>query len=259
MFSRATIFVFHLYLSSITEAATLPNDESGSRQFSPRKSTFITTKTLPFIVNGSALPDVNFDIGESFSGLLPIDDTDKELFFWFMPSRNPSSNNEITIWLNGGPGCSSLYGFFREQGPVLWRPGNFAPTANPWTWVNQTNMVWIDQPVGAGFSQGTPNVTSSEEVAIQFLAFWKNLVDLFGLDHRKVFITGESYTGQYIPYIAAAMLDQHNEKYFNVSGIMMYDPSFGWYDLAKQVPIVAFTDAHRERYTQTLYLPLIQR
>ncbi|KAF9630151.1 hypothetical protein BFW01_g332 [Lasiodiplodia theobromae] len=122
------------------------------------------------------------------------------------------------------------------------------PLQNPWTWVNLTNMVWIDQPVGTGFSQGTPNVTSSEDAAVQFLAFWKNFVDLFGLHGRKVFITGESFAGQYVPYIAAAMLDQDDKSYFNVSGIMIYDPSFGWPQISKQVPIVAFTDAHQQSF-----------
>ncbi|OMP84268.1 Carboxypeptidase cpdS [Diplodia seriata] len=109
-------------------------------------------------------------------------------------------------------------------------------------------MVWIDQPVGTGFSTGTPNATSSEDAAVQFLPFWKRFVDLFELHHRKVFITGESFAGQYVPYIAAAMLDQKDTDYYEVSGIMIYDPSFGWPQVSKQVPMVAFTDAHEQSF-----------
>ena len=58
---------------------------------------FYNNKTAPFWVNGSALPDVYFDIGESYAGLLPIDDT-KELYFWFVPTTNPAASDEITIW-----------------------------------------------------------------------------------------------------------------------------------------------------------------
>lgn len=69
-------------------------DEQPSR---PSSDAFLNDKTRPYCVNGSALPEVKFDIGESYSGLLPIDDS-KELFFWFVPSTNPAASNEITIW-----------------------------------------------------------------------------------------------------------------------------------------------------------------
>jgi carboxypeptidase D len=57
-------------------------------------------------VNGTAgaIPDVNFDIGESYAGLLPISgaaNETSELYFWFFPSENPDADDEITIWLNG--------------------------------------------------------------------------------------------------------------------------------------------------------------
>ncbi|KAI4183174.1 MAG: hypothetical protein LQ346_006407 [Caloplaca aetnensis] len=94
-----------------------------------------------FVVNGSAIPEVNFDIGESYAGLLPISSASNEtrqLYFWFFPSSNPLASDEITIWLNGGPGCSSLEGLLQENGPFLWQYGTFAPVKNPWTWVNLT-------------------------------------------------------------------------------------------------------------------------
>lgn len=60
---------------------------------------------LEFAVNGSAIPEVNFDVGESYAGSLPIssnaNDTN-QLFFWFFPSENRTVGNEITIWLTGG-------------------------------------------------------------------------------------------------------------------------------------------------------------
>lgn len=171
---------------------------------------------------------MNFDVGESYAGLLPIStyrNETRELYFWYFPSENEAAENEITIWLNGGPGCSSLEGLLQENGPFLWQYGTYKPVKNPYTWVNLTNMVWVEQPVGTGFSQGTPSATSETDVASQFLGFFKNFLDTFNLHHKKIYITGESYAGYYIPYIADAMLNTNDTKYYNVEAIMMYDPS----------------------------------
>jgi carboxypeptidase D len=75
-----------------------------------------------FSVNGSALPDVDFNIGESYAGTLPITSNasdSNQLWFWFFPSSNPLANDEIVIWLNGGPGCSSVLGLLQENGEFL--------------------------------------------------------------------------------------------------------------------------------------------
>ena len=115
----------------------------------------LTMYPADFAVDGTGIPDVNFDIGESYAGTLSIDDDQNNknrLFFWFFPSNNPAAGDEITIWLNGGPGCSSMLGLLQENGPFLWQPGTYRPISNPYSWVNLTNMVWIDQPIGTGFS-----------------------------------------------------------------------------------------------------------
>ena len=190
-----------------------------------------------YAVNGSGIPDVDFDIGESYAGLLPISSAkneSRELYFWFFPSTNPDASDEITIWLNGGPGCSSLEGILQENGPFLWQYGTFKPVKNPWTWINLTNMVWVEQPVGTGFSQGDPTATSEADVAAQFLGFFKNFVDTFGLHNRKVFITGESYAGYYVPYIADAMLNTNDTTYYGVDSIMVYDPLISTSDVQNQ-------------------------
>lgn len=60
-----------------------------------------------FSVNGTGVPEVNFDIGESYAGTLSIDsnaNNTNQLYFWFFPSENVNATDEVVIWLNGGPG-----------------------------------------------------------------------------------------------------------------------------------------------------------
>jgi carboxypeptidase D len=99
---------------------------------------FLNNKTTPFAVNGTGIPDVPFDIGESYAGLLPISsspDETRQLFFWFFPTTNPEKTDEIVIWMNGGEGCSSVGGLLIENGPFTWQSGTLAPVQNPYTWV----------------------------------------------------------------------------------------------------------------------------
>lgn len=101
-------------------------------------------------------------------------------------------------------------------------------------------MIWVEQPVGTGFSQGTPTATNEEEVAAQFLGFFKNFVDTFGLYNKKIYITGESYAGYYVSYIADAMLNTNDTTYYDVESIMLYDPSVT-YDVIQQQSMSPFT------------------
>jgi carboxypeptidase D len=62
---------------------------------------FLTNKTEKFAVDGTAIPEVKFDIGESYAGLLPISQAaneTRELYFWFFPSTNATVDDEVVIW-----------------------------------------------------------------------------------------------------------------------------------------------------------------
>ncbi|EPE28601.1 alpha/beta-Hydrolase [Glarea lozoyensis ATCC 20868] len=206
-------------------------------------SQYLTNSTQKYSVNGTAIPEVDFDIGESYAGLMPISkaaNESRQLYFWFFPSENTEASDEILIWLNGGPGCSSLEGLLQENGPFTWQYGTYKPVPNPYTWVNLTNVVWVEQPVGTGFSQGVPTATSEADVAAQFLGFWENFVNTFALQGRKVYITGESYAGFYVPYIADAMLNKNDTTYHNLEGTMIYDPSTSTDVVQRQLPAMDF-------------------
>src|ERR1700760_968099 len=90
----------------------------------------------------------------------------------------------------GGPGCSSLEGFLQENGPFIWTWGQYNGLQNPYSWVNLTNMLWVEYPVGTGFSQGKVTASSEEEIAQDFIGFFKNFQEIFGISNYKIFVTG---------------------------------------------------------------------
>ncbi|KAE9991570.1 hypothetical protein EG327_011472 [Venturia inaequalis] len=98
----------------------------------------------------------------------------------------------------------------------------------------------IDQPVGSGFSQGKATALGEYEVAEQFLGFWKNFIDTFQMQGRKVYVTGESYAGMYVPYIASAMLDKNDTSYYNVQGTMIIDPAINSDVALVEIPMLSY-------------------
>lgn len=75
-----------------------------------------------------------------------------ENFFWFFESRTDPANAPLSIWMNGGPGTSSIEGLFLENGPCTVNLDSNSTTLNPWSWNNEVNMLYIDQPTEVGFS-----------------------------------------------------------------------------------------------------------
>ena len=76
-------------------------------------------------------------------------------FFWFVEARQTPETAPLTIWLNGGPGSSSMFGFFNEMGPcqiVQRSDGTYTTQASMWGWDRSSNVLFIDQPNQVGFS-----------------------------------------------------------------------------------------------------------
>ena len=133
---------------------------------------------------------------------------------------------------------------FRSSGAVL--PNRSAPCRR--RQILTPNRV--DQPISTGFAVGTPTATNENDVADQFLAFLANFEDQFGIKNYKVYLTGESYAGMYIPYIGAGMLERNDTQYFNLSGgsiqrrsadlagALIYDPSINGQIPATAVPFI---------------------
>lgn len=103
-------------------------------------------------------------------------------------------------------------------------------------------MLWVEQPVGVGFTQGTPNITNEYELSDQFIGFYKNFVNLFGLHNWDVYLTGESYAGYYVPYVANAFIEAKDTNYYNLKGIAINDPIIGDETIQQQIVIKPYLD-----------------
>ncbi|KAK0706305.1 Alpha/Beta hydrolase protein [Lasiosphaeria miniovina] len=197
-------------------------------------SPFENANTTKLSVNGTGLPEVEFDIGESYAGQLPIGgDSDGNLFFWFFPTTNKDRPKEILIFLNGGPGCSSMTGFMQENCPFQWHECMVEAAKNPWSWHHATN--------------------DEDDLAQQFMGFWKNFVDTFGLHHYEVYVTGESHAGMFAPYIAKHFLDANASTpgYFGVRGMLLYNPFIAPMVVHQQIPAVALVNTFRTIFSST--------
>ncbi|GJD03994.1 serine carboxypeptidase [Colletotrichum higginsianum] len=91
-------------------------------------------------------------------------------FFWFFEAKHDPENAPLSIWMNGGPGSSSMPGLFNENGPCYINADSKSTRPSEWSWNNKVNMLYIDQPVQVGFSYDTlRNVTRNLLGGIQTL------------------------------------------------------------------------------------------
>jgi carboxypeptidase C (cathepsin A) len=104
------------------------------------------------------------------------------LFYWFF--RNENTNAPFLVWLNGGPGASSMFGLFLENGPLrINRIGkgldDLELVAADKAWTDDYHVIFIDQPVNTGFSFGNLSLTSMDDGSNEFLKFLQQFYKLY--------------------------------------------------------------------------------
>ncbi|XP_024029031.1 serine carboxypeptidase-like 19 [Morus notabilis] len=157
------------------------------------------------------------------TGYVGVDESeDVQLFYYFVKSERNPEKDALLLWLNGGPGCSGWSGLVYEIGPLIHNQkieqynGTMMPTLvlNPHSWTKVSSIIFIDSPVGTGFSYGrTPLASQSGDFKqvhhmVQFLRKW--LINHPDYTANPIYISGDSYSGITIP-ILAHQISNENE------------------------------------------------
>jgi len=183
--------------------------------------------------------------GTMYSGYVETNpDCHSSMFYWFLEKEGGSdSETPVLLWLNGGPGASSIDGLLTENiGPYQVNDTGNGFRYNKHAWTDMYNVLIFDNPVGTGYSI-TDNksgcyVSSEEEVAVQFHTALQGFFVTLHPEYRgnPFFLIGESYAGKYIPHIAE-YLDKQKFPFVGVilgNGLFMPEiqymimPNFGW-------------------------------
>jgi len=158
------------------------------------------------------------DTVKQLSGYLDDDEEDKHLFYWFFESRNDPKKDPVVLWLNGGPGCSSLTGLFMELGPSSITK-DVKPKYNPYSWNSNASVIFLDQPVNVGYSYSnnpvSNTVAAGKDVYALLTLFFKQFPEYA---EQPFYITGESYAGHYIPVFAHEILS-HKKRNINLKSV----------------------------------------
>ncbi len=144
---------------------------------------------------------------KQYSGYLDVGSS-KHFFYWFFESRNDPKNDPVVLWLNGGPGCSSMTGLFAELGPSsVNKAGELV--YNEYSWNSNASVIFLDQPINVGYSYSDESVSDTVAAGKDVFALLTLLFEQFpeykDLDFH---ISGESYGGHYIPVFADEIISQ---------------------------------------------------
>ena len=148
---------------------------------------------------------------KQYSGYLDISPT-KHYHYWFIECETDPENAPVILWLNGGPGCSSLDGLVYEHGPFRIDDSTTPPTLYPFdfSWSKLANVIYLESPVGVGFTYADNDGdydNTDDTTAADNMASVEKFFELFPeYRNNPFYITGESYGGIYVPTLAESIL-----------------------------------------------------
>ncbi|KAK6129139.1 hypothetical protein DH2020_037117 [Rehmannia glutinosa] len=179
------------------------------------------------IISLPGQPKVAF---QQFSGYVTVNEVaGRALFYWLTEAVQQPSSKPLVVWLNGGPGCSSVaYGASEEIGPFRISKTTSGLYLNKFSWNKLANLLFLETPAGVGFSYSnrssdlfdTGDIRTAKD-SLQFLIRWLDRFPRY--KNREVYLTGESYAGHYVPQLARQIVNYNantNHK-INFKGFMV--------------------------------------
>ncbi|KAJ1906477.1 Cell death protease [Coemansia sp. IMI 209127] len=209
-------------MASVMPSLKRDDDDSTAAPL-PDKSKFVVGD-IPF------QDDPHFSSLKQYAGQIPMKGDKDVMFFWLLANTtNTQNQDKLVLWLNGGPGCTSLDGLFMENGPYKFDGANRLRFRD-YSLTQQFDVLYIDQPFGTGFSVSNTNdyKTSFKDVSLTLLRFLEKFYKVFPeYRQRQLYISGESEAGTYIPYVANDILQAPEADRLNLKGLMIGN---GWID-----------------------------
>lgn len=155
------------------------------------------------------LPGLNFPLNyRHYSGYLNAT-RGKFLHYWFVESQRSPSTDPLLLWMNGGPGCSSLDGFLSELGPLHVSADGKTLYNNTFSWNREANVIFLEAPAGVGFSYSLNQKYSTDDDTVSYdnyLALQHFFEKFPQFKKNDFYITGESYGGIYVPTLSVRVL-----------------------------------------------------
>ncbi|KAF3437359.1 hypothetical protein FNV43_RR20112 [Rhamnella rubrinervis] len=228
---KQTQALYHLYKTKQTEGSGIDMslfkaihnvDES---KINPQEG----LKEKDKIVKLPGQPQVEFS---QYGGYVTVDrKAGRALYYYFAEAQNSkASSSPLLLWLNGGPGCSSLaYGAMQELGPFRVYSDGKTLYKNRFSWNYAANVLFLESPAGVGFSYSNRtsdyDKSGDRRTAEDNYVFLVNWLERFPeYKGREFYISGESYAGHYVPQLAHTIL-YHNHKanntIINLKGILI--------------------------------------
>ncbi|KAI4308219.1 hypothetical protein L6164_031317 [Bauhinia variegata] len=198
-----------------------------------------STSSRSIVKNLPGFGDLPFNLETGYTGV--GDKEEVNLFYYFVESQRSPTTDPLLLWLIGGPACSALSAFFYENGPLVFNYANFTGSLpelqlNPNSWTKFLNIIYVDSPVGTGFSYSTTqqgyytNDSKSIENLYDFLQKW--LVDHPEFGSNPLYIGGGSYAGMVVPPLVQNVYQGSQAgimPLMNIQGYVLASPAIDYF------------------------------